>query len=303
MESVNWCDEGESPSAPPHARLERFPARGIRYRVVLLDRVRLKKMHKKAGEHTVPCLAPAPCPFCAESAAYPMRKEGYVAAAFLDRVTNDWEPVIAILTAGGVAQIAGTEPHFGREYEVSRVAQGTAGNGRGVLKLKLLSVTEPPFRGFEIDGHLMRAWTKQPVPAAALPGRVPFVPREESRPAEAEPNVMTRDQIEQMLEASRKAGLRKTAERCERQLAEIDAAVPNGPPAKLVLKVETGDVATRVLVEGQYPNPPSAAEQGRRFVNSRIADVVDSFGSVEEPSTVPFRNGNGHHKAGKGGGS
>lgn len=320
MEIGNWCDEGESPSAPPHAPVQRFKHRGTRYRVVLLDRVRLKKMHKKSAENSVPCLKPAPCPFC-DDRLYDKRKEGWAPAAFLElreyRETHPdgmWVPVIAVFTGGGFAQIEGAEPHFGREYEVSRVIQGTAGGGSGVLKLKLLGRTEPPLAPFDIIGHCIRLWTKEPVPVADLPAPVPYVPPAKGKPADAveEPTVLTPGQVERLMrqaEQLREEGHKHLADKIDADLAAAAGRAAAMPSTAHVVQTtitaeHNGRQVVKTFTNGRPTTTavdPKPLNHGAAAIGDTLTGLADSFKATDLTEQPAGRNG--HHKAGKGGGS
>ncbi|MDY3562197.1 hypothetical protein R5W23_003646, partial [Gemmata sp. JC673] len=239
MPRLTWSDSSQA-VALPRVRVERFNGKS-RYRVHLLGEVRCLRVHKRAGENTMPCLAPDPCPFCADPIWKP-KLEWFGPALLMDKKENLWVPVVAVFTSGGGNKLrkCAPGPHRGRMLDVYRVGQGTAQGG--ILEVKELVRVDPLVPEFDVLPHLHRLWfPNEAVPVEAeVPAAVPFTPEQAPSIAEAkaEPFRVSED-VKKALHRYAKTGQRDE---------EPAPAAPEPPPPAAPAPVPTGFV--------QVPPPP-----------------------------------------------
>lgn len=205
MKRLAWRDSATA-TAPPRVRVDRF--RGSARRTVhLLGEVRCIKTHHKDKENTVPCLAPEPCPYCADPLWRP-RHEFFGPALVRNDTDSIWEPIVAVFTQGGWNKIKATPqgPHRGRVLKVWRRSQGNATGG--VLLVEEKARIEPIVPPFDVEPHLLRMWFphEADLPPAEMPAAVPFTSADvPSRPDRPEPFKLTPEAAALIVEMGRKA--------------------------------------------------------------------------------------------------
>ncbi|VTR95258.1 unnamed protein product [Gemmata massiliana] len=192
MPRFSWSDCSTAAELP-RVRAERFLGKS-KYRVHLLGEVRPIKVHKRAGENTMPCLAPDACPFCADPVWKP-KVEWFGPALLQNNKEKLWVPIVAVFTSGGGTKLRSSPPgpHRGRLLEVWRVAQGTAQGG--VLHLKELSRVDPLIPAFDVLPHLHRLWfpNEEPIDKVEVPAPIPFTAEEPIPQPKPEPFKLSSD--------------------------------------------------------------------------------------------------------------